>query len=81
MDELRNMALHELAPRHPITFDAYNLCDMAAKYVQVKELFRSSAEIDFFLFFGIVIAGITMYRKQPYVSKIESFCLSCTCHQ
>ena len=32
MDELRNMALHELAPRHPITFDAYNLCDMAAKY-------------------------------------------------
>ena len=33
------------------------------------------------LFFGIDIAGITMYRKQPYVSKIESLCLSCTCHQ
>jgi len=49
MDELRNIALHELAPRHPITFDAFNLCDMAA-VVQDKELFRSSAERDLFIF-------------------------------
>ena len=79
MDELRNMALHELAPRHPVTFDAYNLCDMAAK----SKLKNFSVPVlrEICLFFGIDIAGITMYRKQPYVSKIESLCLSCTCHQ
>ena len=79
MDELRNMALHELAPRHPVTFDAYNLCDMAAK----SKLKNFSVPVlrEICLFFGIDIAGITMYRKQPYVSKRESLYLSCTCHQ
>lgn len=79
MDELRNMALHELAPRHPITYDAYNLCDMAAK--SKLKSFSVSVLREICLFFSIDIAGITMHRKQPYVSKIESLCLSCTCHQ
>ena len=79
IDELRNMALHELAPRHPITYDAYNLCDMAAK--SKLKSFSVSVLREICLFFSIDIAGITMHRKQPYVSKIESLCLSCTCHQ
>lgn len=79
LDELRNMALHELAPRHPITYDAYNLCDMAAK--SKLKSFSVSVLREICLFFSIDIAGITMHRKQPYVSKIESLCLSCTCHQ
>ena len=31
IQELSNAALNELALRHPIRYDAYNLCEMAAK--------------------------------------------------
>ena len=79
IEELTNVAAQELKIRHPISYDVYNLCDMVAR--SKLKTFSVSVLKDICLFFNIDVTDITVHRKQPYVNKIQSLCLSCVCQQ
>lgn len=79
IEELTNVAVQELKIRHPISYDVYNLCDMVAR--SKLKTFSVSVLKDICLFFNIDVTDITVHRKQPYVNKIQSLCLSCVCQQ
>ena len=69
IDELTNVAVHELQLGHPITYDEYNLCDMVAR--SKLKSFSVSVLKDICLFFNIDVTDISVHRKQPYM-KIQS---------
>ena len=73
------MAAHDLKLKHPITYDAYNLCDMVSKSKLKSFLVSVLKEICDFL--NIDVTDKLLHRKQPYVKKIESLYLSCVCQQ
>ena len=79
IEEITNVAVQELQIRHPICYDVYNLCDMATRS-KLKN-FSISVLKDICLFYDIDVTDITVHRKQPYVNKIQSLCLSCACQQ
>ena len=79
IEELTNVAVHELQLGHPITYDVYNLCDMVARS-KLKN-FSVSFLKDICLFFNIDVTDISVHRKQPYMKKIQSLCLGCICQQ
>lgn len=79
IEKLANVAVQELQIRHPICYDVYNLCDMAARS-KLKN-FSVSVLKDICLFYDIDVNNVTIHRKQPYVNKIQSLCLSCVCQQ
>ena len=79
IEELTNVAVHELPLGHPITYDVYNLCDMVARS-KLKN-FSVSFLKDICLFFNIDVTDISVHRKQPYMKKIQSLCLGCICQQ
>ena len=80
IEELTQKVLHDLGPTHPITFDAYNLCEMASSSKLTKFSISILREICESL--GIETGDIkAVRRKQPYIEKIEALCLGCTCRQ
>ena len=79
IEELTNVAVQELQIRHPISYDVYNLCVMVARS-KLKN-FSVTVLKDICLFYNIDVTDITVHRKQPYVNKILSLCLSCVCQQ
>ena len=79
IEELTNVAVHELQLGHPITYDVYNLCDMVARS-KLKN-FSVSFLKDICLLFNIDVTDISVHRKQPYMKKIQSLCLGCICQQ
>lgn len=79
IEELTKVAVQELQLRHPISYDVYNLCDMVAR--SKLNNFSVSVLKDICLFYNIDVTDITVHRKQPYVNKIQSLCLSCVCQQ
>ena len=79
IEELTNVAVQEVQIRHPISYDVYNLCDMVAR--SKLKTFSVSVLKDICLFHNIDVTDITVHRKQPYVNKIQSLCLSCVCQQ
>ena len=77
--ELTNLAVSELQLKHPITYEVYNLCDMAAR--SKLNNFSISVLKDICLFFNIDISDVSVHRKKPYLIKIQSLCPSCNCQQ
>ena len=73
-EQLTNMAVHDLKLKHPITYDAYNLCDMVSK--SKLKIFSVSVLKEICGFLNIDVTDISLHRKQPYAKKIESLCLS-----
>ena len=70
IEELTNVAVHELQLEHPITYDVYNLCDMEAR----SKLKNVSVSV-------LKEICLLVHRKQPYKKKIQSICLGCICQQ
>ena len=79
IEELTYVAVQELQIRHPISYDIYNLWDMAAR--SKLNNFSVSVLKDICLFYEIDVTDKTVHRKQPYVNKIQSLCLSCVCQE
>ena len=79
IEELTYVAVQELQIRHPISYDIYNLWDMAAR--SKLNNFSVSVLKDICLFYEIDATDKTVHRKQPYVNKIQSLCLSCVCQE
>ena len=79
LESLVNEAASEIAPKHPIVYDAYNLCEMVSQ----KKLNEFSITVlkDICTSLGIDTAGITVRRKKPYIEKIQSLCQECACQQ
>ena len=79
IEEPTYVTVQELQIRHPISYDIYNLCDMAAR--SKLNNFSVSVLKDICLFYDIDVTDITVHRKQPYLNKIKSLCLSCGCQE
>ena len=79
LESIVNEAASEIAPKHPIVYDAYNLCEMVSQ----KKLNEFSITVlkDICTSLGIDTAGITVRRKKPYIDKIQSLCKECACQQ
>lgn len=79
LEELVNEAVRELAPKHPIVYDAYNLCELASK----KKLGEFSITVlkDICTYFGIDHSDVIVRRRQPYVDKLQSLCQECACQR
>ena len=68
MEELVSDAVRELAPKHPIVYDAYNLCELASQ----KKLSDFSIAVlkDICSSFDIDLSDVTVRRKKPYIEKL-----------
>ena len=79
LESLVNEAASEIAPKHPIVYDAYNLCEMVSQ----KKLNEFSITVlkDICTSLAIDTAGITVRRKKPCIDKIQSLCQECACQQ
>ena len=73
LERIVNEAASEIAAKHSIVYNAYNLCEMVSQ----KKLNEFSITIlkDICASFGIDTAGITVRRKKPYI------CQECACQQ
>ena len=75
---VRTVILDEVALRHPVVFDIFNLCDMhgSGKLRQLSvATLRSICE-----HFDIDVENIKGRRKAPYLSLLGEFLESCDCH-
>lgn len=79
LEELVNRAICELAPKHPIVYDAYNLCELASQ--KKLSVFSISVLKDICSSFGIDLSDVTARRKKPYIDKLQSLCQECACQQ
>ena len=78
-DELVKEVARELAPKHPIVYDMYNLCELSLQ----KKLSDFSITMlkDICKFFEIGISDVIVRRKKPYINKLQLLCQSCECQK
>ena len=75
---VRTVVLNEVALKHPVVFDVFNLCDMhgSGKLRQLSVAMpRSICE-----HFDIDVENIKGRRDAPYLSLLREFLESCDCH-
>ena len=79
LEGIVNQALSETALKHPIVYDAYNLCELASQ----KKLNDFSVTVlkDICNSFGIDTSDVLARRKKPYIDKLKSLCQECACQQ
>ena len=81
-DELEQMtteAANELAAKHPLFYDNYNLCELSSK----GKLGSFALPIlkDMCKYFGLDVDDIKIRRRKPYVDRLLAICESCTCRK
>lgn len=74
-----NQAVSETALKHPIVYDAYNLCELASQ--EKLNDFSVSVLKDICTSFGIDTSDVSVRHKKPYIDKLKSFCQECACQQ
>ena len=75
---VRTVVLNEVALKHPVVFDVFNLCDMhvSGKLRQLSvAMLRSICE-----HFDIDVENTKGRRDAPYLSLLREFLESCDCH-
>ena len=75
---VHTVVLNEVALRHPVVFDVFNLCDMhgSGKLQQLSvAMLRSICE-----HFDIDVENIEGRRDAPSLSLLREFLESCDCH-
>ena len=79
LEEPASDSVRELAPKHPIVYDAYNLCELASQ----KKLSDFSIAVlkDICSSFDIDFSDVIVRRKKPYIEKLQSLCEECTCQR
>ena len=68
--------LNEVALRHPIVFDVFNLCDMPAGSGKLRQLSLAML-LSICQHFDIYVESIKGRRKVPYLSFLRDFLESC----
>ena len=77
-ENVRTEVLNEVALRHPIVFDDFNLCDMHGS-VELRQLSLAML-LSICEHFAIYEGNIKGRRKVPYLSLLGEFLESCNCH-
>ena len=79
IEDLAGEVMEELAFRHPIMFDTYNICDMATN----NKLQKFSIQMlqDICKFHELNVTAITCKRKQPYVDLLNGLVEQCSCQK
>ena len=81
-DELEQMtteAANELAAKHPLFYDNYNLCELSSK--RKLGSFALPVLKDMCKYFGLDVDDIKIRRRKPYVDRLLAICESCTCRK
>ena len=73
---LRNI-LNEISIQHPITYESYNICEMAA----ASKLSKLSIAMlqDICRYYELDLLSIKQKRKKPYIDLLNELVSSCTC--
>ena len=79
LSEMRSDVSTQVALHHPVMYDTYNICDLAASSGKLKATFSVSVLRDICLSLGVEVSPITVRRKQPYIDKLLEVVRSCTC--
>ena len=79
IEDLAGEVMEELAFRHPIMFDTYNICEMATN----NKLQKFSIQMlqDICKFHELNVTAITCKRKQPYVDLLNGLVEQCSCQK
>lgn len=79
IEDLAGEVMEELAFRHPIMFDTYNICEMATNHKLQK--FSIQMLQDICKFHELNITAKTSRRKQPYLDLLNSLVEQCSCQK
>ena len=77
--KLRSEILQEVALRHPICYDSYNICELIVDSKLSKfaiQMFQGICDR-----FDILITDIKVKRKVPYIERLITFDKKCTCQE
>ena len=77
--KLRSEILQEVALRHPICYDSYNICELIVDSKLSK--FAIQMLQDICDRFDILITDIKAKRKAPYIERQITFDRKCTCQE
>lgn len=77
LDNIRQEVINELGIKHPIVYDAYNICEMANTSKLNK--FSISMLQDICNHYELDISTVKQHRKKPYIDMLTDLVKSCTC--
>lgn len=77
--EMMNVVVDDLLPKHPLIYDSHNLCELASKGKFTT--FAVSVLREMCCSFGIDVEDIHVKRRKPYADRLQSFCDACTWKQ
>ena len=77
LEQMRRNILNEISIQHPITYESYNICEMAA----ASKLSKLSIAMlqDICKYYELDYSGIKQKRKKPYIDLLNELVGSCTC--
>ena len=78
LEEMRQEVINEISIQHPITFQSYNIYEMAATSKLSKFSIAMLEEIC--KYFELDTSTIKQKRKKPYVDLLDAYVKSCTCY-
>ena len=77
LEQMRRNILNEISIQHPITYESYNICEMAA----ASKLSKLSIAMlqDICRYYELDLLSIKQKRKKPYIDLLNELVSSCTC--
>ena len=77
LDQMCQEVMNEISIQHPITYESYNICEMAAASKLSK--FSISMLQDICKHHNLDTSHIKQKRKKPYLDLLDDLVKSCTC--
>ena len=77
LEEMRQEVINDISIKHPITYESYNICEMAATSKLSK--FSIAMLQDICKHYELDTSNIKQKRKKPYIDLLDALVKSCTC--
>ena len=77
LEQMREAVIKEVSITHPIIYENFNICEMAAHEKLSK--FSISMLQEICNCFELDTSSIKQKRKKPYINLLEELVSSCTC--
>ncbi|KXJ19520.1 hypothetical protein AC249_AIPGENE18322 [Exaiptasia diaphana] len=77
LEEMHEEVMNEMLSKHPLTYDSFNICEMAKSSTLSK--FTIQMLHDICEHFEIDISAIQQRRRSPYVDLLMNLVKSCSC--
>ena len=78
MQELREGINAEVAEKHPICYERFNLCELSQKNMLKK--FNIDKLVRICEHFELDIAAVSRHRKEGFINQIQELLGSCSCN-